>query len=651
MFFEGFGNHSKLKYLVIDEDDVRVFLDLKLCCVNLKLFSFFDFEHFWSGKIRFLMWQRVRGFVANIEKNIDAEFAPVQVNVQEKTPETSIQNYLSDDDDNSKIDFKPEDDAETHKEQLKQRISEIEEQTESLNLQFEKYQNVLKEIGDDGILLLQEFEKRQRKLKNDLSRINSTEDHLKQEIEDLIASSPNVQLDSTVKTPEEALLSELKEQESKLNQFYSKSEIDIEKIKKDIAQVDMDIGERDKEFSQFSEELNHLQEDLQKHLNEFKKKIPATNERIEQLSNKIEQLSLQLGSSEIELKSVSSEKEKFDQQISRYKAQIDNLRMKRDNADLVAQKMNEEKKILISNSMKDFTNKELQKLEKIRANLREERSELTELKIEQEDRHNQEMSSMQALLTSNEIENAQLKIRFDNLSKKVLPNLTNPLIEQIESLKIMKETSEKAFESFSNRMREEMAQIDAKKLYKDEQIKEIQENILKEKNEKQKQLIDGMESLKQLKEELLSKCTQSHIDSLKQETEKTKEELADLKLQLEKSFSKQRSLNEKIKNLKTQEETEKKNYEARMKTALATVEQGKKPTTFARWKELTKKIAQLDKEEGKLGKEIEESKEIQILFDQSVEMIAERQEQVESVKRAIQREKDYFQRTLKTLIE
>lgn len=605
------------------------------------------------------MWKRVKGFVASIEKNIDAEFSGNQPAM--KVAKNDLEISQLSDDEKIELNFKPEADDESKKQQIKDAIEETQKQTETLNLEFEKLQNVLKEIGDDGILLLSEFETRQRKMQLQISNLNSIEEKLKNEINEIFNTTPasNVSsdeedkdLDPTAKVlrdceAEHSLVqSKIRELEQKIKNF----ENEENKLLSDLKSIEAKEEDVNREIENARNEYEESDKEMKAKIDEKNKKIPQITDRINQLSSKIEQLSLQLGASEIELRCATNEKADFDKQIASKKELIENLHSKLESADLIAEKSNEERRQNKANAMKEFTNKEIKKYDMIRANLREERSELTEMKTEQEERHNQEINSLRSLLNSTEVENGQLHIRLDNFRKTVLPTLTDPLKVQIESLKVMKETSEKAFESYAMRLKEDIAEIDARKSTKEETISEITKMLDLEKNERQKNVFNRISELKNVKEELLNRVSSDNIDKAKVDAERKKKALNDLRNDLEMCFSSQRALNEKINGIKRQEEFEKENLENRMKAALATVAQGRKPTIFARWKELTKNIADLEKEEIRLKKEIDEGREISVLFEQSVELISERQEQVDSVKRAIQSEKEAFKRNLQLLV-
>ena len=101
-------------------------------------------------------------------------------------------------------------------------------------------------------------------------------------------------------------------------------------------------------------------------------------------------------------------------------------------------------------------------------------------------------------------------------------------------------------------------------------------------------------------------------------------------------------------NIKSQ--NQEKEYQEQIDQLKKIIATANAPTPMAMWKQLTEKSAQLEKEQGELIKTIKENEGCSKLFNETLDVVAEKQESVDQVKKIIQREKDHFQESIKQLM-
>ncbi|EAY06350.1 hypothetical protein TVAG_151570 [Trichomonas vaginalis G3] len=578
------------------------------------------------------LWGRVIGFVSKFEQDIDAEFAR-NPQAPPKEQEESIQIEDISDNDISHVNFKENESDENKKKLLIESIQCAVKQIEELNSQQVKLIALKQEMGTDGERCLTEYEKRKEEFQNQINQIANTEKSLKEEIEQLMPHQSEL---TNVQTEKELVTNQANEFQS----FYLKIQQDEIEAMAKLSSTTNKLSDLEQEIIRNTALLEKYKSDEQK----INKKIPIITERIKPLVEENERLSNECGILSINLRKEQTTKTNFLAQQANLHERINGLKNKISDSNKAAEQVRIDKIQQKAIAMKEFTSKKISQINKDKEELLQQIADLQEFKSNQKDEFEYESSRFKALLDVSRIENQQLNVRMDSL-RKSLKDITRPLREQIDSLKLTIESSENNWNSFSLRVKQEIAENNAKIENFVEQSDKISQN-LKEEKDATEETKDKIQNLQNKIEDLKKKYSNEVIQSAQRKLEEAKQLTAAKQNELTKKQLSFHEYSQKLNSLARKKSEMRSDLEKRLKSANDIIEQGKKPSTFIKWKKLTKQLTDLEKEEIQLRNEIKQNDQINILFEQSVEIISERQEQVDSVRRTIQQEKDNFQKQL-----
>lgn len=578
------------------------------------------------------LWGRVKDFVTKFEQDIDVEFSKnVPAPVKEQ-----VENFQIDEDSDNEttnVKFKGDENEENKKKLLIENIESAVKQIEELNLQQEKLIKLKQDMGVDGERCIIEYEKRKVEFENQISQCTNTENILNEEINQLMKHTSEL---SDAQTEKELVTNQVNDIQNYFNKI-SQDEINLMNELTAITNKMSDIEQEILRNSSYIEKLSKDEKDL-------KQKIPEINTRIQPMLEENEKLSDECGNLSVSLRKEQNNKQNYLSQQQSLQDRINALRAKIVESNKAADQMKLTKIQQKESAMKEFLQQKIGQLNKEKSDILQQITELQEFKSGQVEEYDDETYRFKSLLDVSRVENQQLNIRLESLQKS-LKDVAKPLREQLDSLKSMHESSTKAWDSFALRIKQDIADNNAKIDINNEKCTKINEDIENEKklNEEMKTQMKNMENEMI---EMKNSCRPEIIDEANAKINEARRKAEAKGNELMKIEISMRELKQKVDNVERNKELLKEKLIERLNTAQLSIEQGKKPTTFSKWKDLTRKVAELEKEEAQLKNDIKQDDQIRVLFNQSIELISERQEQVDAVKRTIQKEKQHFKKQL-----
>lgn len=578
------------------------------------------------------LWGRVKDFVTKFEQDIDAEFsknvpAPVKEQVE------NLQIDEDSDNETTNVKFKGDENEENKKKLLIENIESAVKQIEELNLQQEKLIKLKQDMGVDGERCIIEYEKRKVEFENQISQCANTENILNEEINQLMKHTSEL---SDAQTEKELVTNQVNDIQNYFNKI-SQDEINLMNELTAITNKMSDIEQEILRNTSYIEKLSKDEKD-------FKQKIPEINTRIQPMLEENEKLSDECGNFSVSLRKEQNNKQNYLSQQQSLQDRINALRAKIVESNKAADQMKLTKIQQKENAMKEFLQQKISQLNKEKSDILQQITELQEFKSGQVEEYDDETYRFKSLLDVSRVENQQLNIRLESLQKS-LKDVAKPLREQLDSLKSMHESSTKAWDSFALRIKQDIADNNAKIDINNEKCTKINEDIENEKklNEEMKTQMKNMENEMI---EMKNSCRPEIIDEANAKINEARRKAEAKGNELMKIELSMRELKQKVDSVERNKELLKEKLIERLNAAQFSIEQGKKPTTFSKWKDLTRKVAELEKEEAQLKNDIKQDDQIRVLFNQSIELISERQEQVDAVKRTIQKEKQHFKKQL-----
>ena len=623
------------------------------------------------------LWGRFSNFISNLEKTIDEDFAkrenqqnlaPGKSNekdikeeieieenlekeekVDEKLTNEEIENSNKTNENNEQL----QNQENTEKTLTEQEIQELIQKKENLKKQIKikddeilreqadliRFQNAIDQIGTSGASLLEEFNTRKEKLQIVYEKLLKNEEDLKHELdEDSFSDALLTTAETNHKTTKD-LLTNVKYEFNKIKEM-------IENLENEETELDDSIINLDDTLEQLLENKKNLEDEINK-INEKSNIKKLSVQDLEEQTEKMKKEGTKLEYSLDEAKD----------SLKTYKSKIESLKLQREQilnelstVDNLKQQKAEERRLAKATAMKTMTAEHIQKLEQERKELNDERENLLTEKQQKINEREKEIRDLQNQLTSAEIQEHELKIHLED-AKQSAPRLLLPLQARLDTLKTVYETNEKAYNESIGRLKKELLDSEIKKENAENNCKNMEQDCVKANSEKDK-ITAKLESNKQLIQELDQKINDINQEILiiKEKNSILSNELQTLKTNLSTKLNNNNKLQEKMTQANIKSQNQEKEYQEQIDQLKKIIATANAPTPMAMWKQLTEKSAQLEKEQGELIKTIKENEGCSKLFNETLDVVAEKQESVDQVKKIIQREKDHFQESIKQLM-
>ena len=619
------------------------------------------------------LWGRFSNFISNLEKTIDEDFArrdQQQNNATEKANEEEIKENEIEELIEEKNDEKETNEEENtnesqeneekqenqetkenilseqeiqeqnlKKEELKKQIKNIDDEILREQADLIRYQSAIDQIGSSGASLLEEFNTRKEKLQVVYEKLLLIEEDLKQELD---KDSFSDALLTAAETKHETIKDALKGVKYDFNTVKNA----MENLQNEESELDDSIVNLDDTLEQLLEHKSTLEEEINK-TNEISniKKI-----RVNELEDQTEKMRQDAKRIDSSLDEAKDSLRTYQNKINTYKKQINQIMIELNHADNLKQQKAEERRLAKATAMKTMTTEHIQKLEQERKELSEERENLLTEKQQKINEREKEIRDLQNQLTTIEIQEHELKIRLED-AKQSAPRMLLPLQTRLDTLKTVYETNEKAYSESIARLKKELLDSEIKKDKAESNCRDLEQENAKANIEKEK-VTTKVESNKQLIDELDQKksdCSQE-ILILQERNVSLSNELQTLKSNLTEKLNNNTKLQEKITHDNIKFDKQEKEYREQLEQLNRIISTAKAPTPMTMWKQLTEKSAKLEKEREDLIKTIKENEGCTKLFNETLDVVAEKQESVDQVKKIIQREKNHFQESIKLLM-
>lgn len=588
------------------------------------------------------LWGKFSNFISNLEKTIDNDFENMEasmnapVNIEKK----EIIAELSDDEKIEPEETKEvEADDNSRKQELISKIKAAEQELENNQKEVEKFQNVIDQIGAAGASLLDEFDTRQEKLQAIYDKLLLNEKTIQNEIDDASHADELLNSVTAQHTKARRLLEEYEIE-------FDQAKIAYDELVSDEKKVDNSI----QNLNEMIEELTNEKLEIEQKTSSFLSKATEKESKIEKLEKDNEEISNTASSMAA---TVSTFKEK---QINLFtkKVSLENQRneiLNKLNEASVAQQIENRKQIENRvTAMKDFAQEIMNKQDQEIKTLNQETETLqSEIKLENIN-FEREKQNYEKLITQAEVEEEQLKIKLDDC-KANNPRTLLSLQTKLDTLKSVFESTETVQNETISRLKNDLIEIQVKNETISEEIKNLQNSLAELNKEKAESKASHEEKKRKRQEyeEEIAKINQE-INNLNEIIKSKHEMKLNLEDESKKLVLESTKLKDTIEIRENKYNQMKNDLNAQLSDYKRIIETNNEPTTFMKWKSLCEKCASLDKEIAMLQIELQQSSGLDLVFSQTLETLAERQDTLEIVKRTIAREKQCFQQKLQELL-
>ncbi|OHS96283.1 hypothetical protein TRFO_37556 [Tritrichomonas foetus] len=599
------------------------------------------------------IWKRLQSYVVDFEKSIDADFAQRnQTIIQEQQEKAELSLPQVDNSDNDKPEqeqkpSQPENNAENENvnvndeakaEELKAKIHEIEIELENQNKIFEERQKLKEEIGPNVDSLFLEFETRFNKINNQIQELNKIEDKFQAEINEYTKNTNDLQ---NAQTDYSTIQKELTNAQEIYQRIINDSKLLIDEDQ----QLTISIDRTNDQIKACKKKIN----DLKNEKIMIDKKIRDLSTQIDQEKEESLKFSTENSQAENNLQVVKEEQSKFLETVNQYRNKIADLKEKIKNADIENERALIEKRKMKVENMKNLTNSLIEKMENERIQISTQIKQFTNEQIQQEEKDETEIRDMRNMISDAEIEGRTLNQRFLD-TKTSVPKLVEPIEMQIDSLKSIFSANESVEKTVLERLSGRLAEIEAKKESVENSTNSMRLELDKLNQEKSLLNMDSSFSTSQELSKSIE-AVSNDIESIKSSNYDLSSQMHSIQAEIALTKSKLRQISGRSRNLESQYLSDIRNLEYQLEQFRKQEENASSPSLFAQWKKLAKKCGDMDNELELKHGVIQKKREIEIVFNQTLEIVAERQESLDIVKRTINREKDFFKQRVAELID
>ncbi|KAK8888651.1 hypothetical protein M9Y10_033383 [Tritrichomonas musculus] len=553
---------------------------------------------------------------------------------------------------------------------LKQKIQNVEDELENQNKLFEKMQKIKETMGPNSDSLIYEYETRNSKLNSQLKELEDIEEKTKKEIEEL-NSNFNLLIHSNSTL-------EPKNQSSENIANYDSNQINIQ-LQKDYSNIQNKLSQAQDEYKKIIEtSKNLINEDQQltvdidttidlikknkSKIDQLKKERESIEASISKIQNEIESeketninLSMENATSQNDLHKVKDEQDMYNEKVATIRKEISQNKEKIKMAENENQRANEKQRRDKIEAMKNLTTSLINEIEKERSKVLGEIQNISNTQKSEEEKEEAEKREMQNMINEAEIESKRLEKRFSD-SKSSIPNFVTPIENQIETIKSVFAANETVEKTVASRLLSQLSEIEQKKESITFSNKKLSEEIEKANFEKESlntkaldlkiheiaekadKLLKEIENLRNLKFDINDQINQLDADiSIK-------------KSKLLQISSNKRALESKYLAEIRQIKEKKGSSSFNGQKSFENDEPSESSSLFGIWKALAKECGEIDNEIEKKQEAISKQADLEKIFNETLEIVSEHQENVDIAKRTIQREKDFFKKRVQELV-
>jgi hypothetical protein len=276
------------------------------------------------------------------------------------------------------------------------------------------------------------------------------------------------------------------------------------------------------------------------------------------------------------------------------------------------------------------------------AHLLEEKENLTETKKENSLRFATQIKEMDSQIAAAELEQKELQLKQKD-SEGSIQRLSGPLLSQIDSLKTICRANEEAEQERVLRIKNQILGLQNRQ-------SEVEDKII--------DLTAELELLNKLKVEQksISETIASDIIDVRAqlkfskvptfETDILNQQLSQKRVQLKEIQNRKIELQTKKTTLEKDFESQRVIFQNEINALKKRISKAGKVTQMSKWSQLAKKCGELEEERIAAQKKISEIQSQFEIYNQTEEILATGKARVDQVKRAIDREKEYFKQQL-----
>ena len=626
----------------------------------------------------FNKFQALKTYVNDFEKSIDADFANRTKDINkenEKNQNESIETTKNEDDkienkendknekeeitiidndnndfnndnndfdnDNNNFDNDNNDNGLSDEEKaniLKSKIEKIETELEEQNKLFEEHQKILEALGPNSNLLNLEFERRSASISNQINEMKKMEDSLNKEISEFLSDSHNDL--NNLQANYSNVKKNLEEAQNKYNGIINDSKALLDEDQ----QLTIDIDKTIDMINKSKQNISNIKLEISKTANE--KEILSS--RIKKDQDIITKLCAENSEAENELQKANSKRQEYVEKINQNRERVTNLKQKIQDAYFESEKNIQEQRRMKAQSMKNYTSSLLETMEREKNELITQLQNNSNNQIQQEEKNDNEIRDIKNMISDAEIESISLNQKFND-TKISIPKLVEPIEMQIDSFKSSYNANELIEKSVIDRLMKSLAEIEAKKESVDSSYHFLRAEFNK--------LIQEKASLNSESSSAKSQELNKSIEVVTKEIEELRNILFDSKskvhsLQADISIknSKLQQISGQIKNLEVNYNNQINTLNNQLQHFEKQINSAASPSLFSQWKKLAKECGDIENEIQMKLETIKKQKDLEIVFNQTLEILAERQESVDQVKRAIHRDREFFKKKVTELI-
>lgn len=597
------------------------------------------------------------------DSNLDKEIDNINNTEQNQTQKETIVSEKQEEESEEKIQQRIN--------ELKETIKNVEDKIESQNKLFEKLQSIKEKMGPNSESLILEFETRNSKIISQIEELNEIEEKTKKEIEEL-----NSNLNSLLYSKTKSETEDQEKENLNNDQIHIQLQKDYSNVQKELLQAQDEynkIIETSKnlinEDQQLTIDIDSIIDLINKNKNriiQLKKERESTESNIIKIQNEIEsekliniKLSTENAASEKEFSNMKEEQLKYNEKVDSIKKEISKNKEKIKQAENENERVNEKQRRDKIEAMKNLASSLINQIEKERSKILDEIHKISNNEKIDEEKEETEKREMQNMINEAEIESKRLEKRFSD-SKSSISNFVEPIENQIETLKSVFTANETVEKTVASRLLAQLNEIEQKRESIEFSNKKLNEEIekanqekeslstknidlkIKEINEKTEEVMKEIEKFRNLKFDLSGQINQLEADISMKKSKLI--QITSNKRSLESKYlSELREIREKQGNSDLSSDQ---NFDSQ-----SFKDSSQASSLFGIWKTLAKKCGEIDNEIESKQEAIRKHGDLEKIFNETLEIVSEHQENVDIAKRTIQREKDFFKKRVQELMD
>lgn len=593
------------------------------------------------------LWNTFKGYVSAFEQSIDAQFAQKEGLVEENNvhyEDISDTEPIEEQTENEKEKGNEADDTMNEEEKKKkfvEKIKEIESELEIQNQEFERLQKTKDSIGTTGESLLREFDERQTKQLKKFQLMKELETQLTKEIAEHSGVMSDLDNAQSENSSLQQQISELQNHLSLLNNQYKQimtqdSEASASISKLSIAIEDSKLGIKTK--TQELLETKQNAELISKQMQEELKELDGLTKTSAEL--------------ESQLTIANNAKNSFIENESQLTARLTDLKKQLEIATVTRQQQINDDQRQTTEAMRNFSQTLIQQKEAELEELKIKRQRIAEEISHQQEQNEQEIKDLSKLISDSEIEFKELQNKLKD-AKNSLPRMVEPFQMQIDSLKSIYETNQEIEQNVQKRLTQNLAEVEAKF----EAVK-IKCQTLKEKLD---ELSRERVSIKSESNRISKQC-QEHLKLIEDNVEHIeiqKKLNLEYESQVHSCQANLRSLQSRLEQMNMRIKSIEMTYAMQLKEMTTKLDQlnlkiqknDATPHNLLLLHELTQECNEIDIEFDSKIQQISKQAGIQHVFDQTVGLIAEKQELIDQLQKLMDKERASFKEKIAKLMK